>query len=143
MTCIREDCDRRAIRGREYCNSHYRTWQYNNDPAYRSQRVMHNRRSQLRDLGLTLEQYDEMVEEQGGVCAICETNTPNKNLAVDHDHTCCDVAGRSCGRCVRGLLCLQCNTKLGWFEVHGDAVLEYLSGRWSRGKKSIDSVELR
>lgn len=141
--CVRENCDRRAIRGREYCNSHWRTWQYNNDPENRASRVAHNRSAQLRNFGLTLEDYDAMMEAQDGLCAICESTTPNKVLAVDHDHACCDTTSRSCGRCVRGLLCLQCNTKLGWFEVHGEAVLDYTSGRWSRSKKSIDSVDLR
>lgn len=147
MTCQRDECDREPARGRDYCNSHYRWWRYNNDPTYKAKRVALNRANQLSYFGLTPEQYDAMLEEQGSVCAICKSTTPNKNLAVDHDHRCCGVRSRSCGRCVRGLLCLQCNTQLGWFERNKEAVLDYesrwFSGRWSRGKKSIDSADLR
>lgn len=62
---------------------------------------------------ITLEDYQELFEVQGGVCAIChhsETNLDPKSgltryLAVDHDHK----TGR-----VRGLLCRRCNQVLGF-----------------------------
>ena len=59
--------------------------------------------------GITLAQYRAMVEEQKGVCAICNSFTPTKShsrLCVDHDH--------STGR-IRGLLCNACNRGLGDF----------------------------
>lgn len=59
--------------------------------------------------GLTPERYVEMLEEQGGVCAICGTDEwPGKDNRphVDHDH--------STGR-VRGILCSHCNHGLGKF----------------------------
>lgn len=68
--------------------------------------------------GISPEKYQEMHEAQGGVCAICampETmvmgGTPCA-LAVDHDRRCCP-GKRSCGGCVRGLLCARCNMALG------------------------------
>ena len=61
--------------------------------------------------GLTEEDYEDMLKEQGGVCAICkqeETAKSNagypKNLAVDHCHN----TGK-----VRGLLCHNCNIAIG------------------------------
>ena len=35
---------------------------------------------------------------------------------VDHDHACCPEGGRSCGKCIRGLLCMECNKYLGFYE---------------------------
>lgn len=64
--------------------------------------------------GLSLEEFNALLEAQNYVCAICkkpETATAHPGrkqwLAVDHDHT----TGR-----VRGLLCSQCNRSLGGFQ---------------------------
>jgi Recombination endonuclease VII len=71
------------------------------------------RRYSLVKYELSPAQYDVMLVAQNGVCAICKKVDPQGiPLAVDHDHTCC--AGRkSCGKCVRGLLCSICNHMLG------------------------------
>lgn len=64
--------------------------------------------------GMTVEQYEKMLEAQGGVCAICgrEPGEGRANvLAPDHDHTCCK-GSKACGKCVRGLLCLKCNVAI-------------------------------
>lgn len=85
--------------------------------------------------GLTLEQYDAMLRRQGGVCAICRKPPVlgEKPLAVDHDHKCCKGSRTpTCGKCVRGLLCMSCNHRLGRFErvlsdvQWTDAAFEYL-----------------
>jgi hypothetical protein len=65
-----------------------------------------------------LEDYDRILEKQGGGCAICgkvpSEHGWERSLAVDHDHACCPK-DRSCGKCIRGLLCAGCNTGLGKF----------------------------
>lgn len=81
--------------------------------------------------GITPERYWEMLEEQDGHCAMCP-KTPEENgrmLAVDHDHACCPDKLRSCGRCVRALLCGPCNVAIGFFESERWTALadDYLS----------------
>lgn len=65
--------------------------------------------------GITLEQYNEMLASQGNRCAICPA-TPEEvgTLCVDHDHSCCPES-KTCGECIRGLLCDRCNRGLGYF----------------------------
>ena len=63
------------------------------------------RRSDLiRTFGINPEQYDAMLRNQSGRCAICKEPPGKRRLAIDHDH--------STGR-LRDLLCSQCNTMLG------------------------------
>lgn len=69
-----------------------------------------------RNYGITADQYDAMLAEQGGMCAICGgAPKDGPSLHVDHDHACCATYKKSCGRCVRGLLCEDCNRVLGMF----------------------------
>lgn len=61
--------------------------------------------------GLTLEKFEEMIEDQDGCCLICGEA---KKLVVDHDHE----TGK-----VRGLLCSPCNTGIGHFKDDVDRML--------------------
>lgn len=71
---------------------------------------------------ITLETYNKKLEEQGGVCAICGmAGNFGRNLAVDHDHSCCNH-DKSCGKCLRGLLCTGCNSGLGNFRDNIDSL---------------------
>ena len=82
--------------------------------------------------GITLAEYEALLQKQGGRCAICGTKPNGERLAVDHDHACCP-GKRSCGKCVRGLLCGHCNRGLGHFndrEALLARALAYLS-RWA------------
>lgn len=63
--------------------------------------------------GITPERYEEMLASQNGGCAVCGELPGNKRLAVDHDHSCCPEQRKSCGKCVRGLLCDGCNMAIG------------------------------
>lgn len=72
---------------------------------------------------ITVEQYEYLLSQQNNVCFICEQPETRKsghtgkpmNLAVDHDRQCCPT-NKSCGKCIRGLLCTDCNTSLGKLE---------------------------
>lgn len=84
--------------------------------AYPLKREQHRRsgknRYLKRNYGLTLEKYEALLADQGGVCAVCRKPEWNVHppsgrvisLAVDHDHT---------TGAVRGLLCRACNVALG------------------------------
>lgn len=54
--------------------------------------------------GLTQEDFDVLLELQGGLCAICSGALAETTIHVDHDHV---------ALVVRGLLCFQCNAALG------------------------------
>ena len=82
-----------------------------NDPEWREKQIMNRI---IRRYGVTADQYLALRESQRGVCAICgATPKPERRLHIDHDHTCCPEKSRSCGNCVRGLLCDACNVGVG------------------------------
>lgn len=90
------------------CVSEYHKARYA-DPKYKD----YQRNISLKaTYGITLDEYNIMLDEQGGVCAICEQPERRKHprtsdpmlLAVDHDHNTNQV---------RALLCSTCNIMLG------------------------------
>lgn len=125
-------------RVREYNNAYMRRQRVENPERYRGAaraRYAANpeaSKARLRAIsmkakyGITPEDYDRMLERQGGVCAICrqpekvvhrKTQRGPSRLAIDHDH----VTGW-----VRGLLCNRCNTSLGWYERNRQMVDFYV-----------------
>ena len=91
-----------------YADGSYRSWMY----------------------GLPIGRLQEMLDEQGNACAICRSGFDEASPHVDHDHACC-AGRRSCGKCVRGLLCKACNDGLGRFRDDPARLLravDYLSG---------------
>lgn len=87
------------------CNSaKTKAWQERNKERY--QEGWRNRHLK-RKFGISSDDYDRMLSEQGGGCKICgktEAEERNSFLCVDHCH--------STGK-VRGLLCDDCNVALG------------------------------
>lgn len=82
-------------------------------------------------------EYRRMETEQNNVCVYCgkpETCVTNqgkeevRRLSVDHDHACCS-GERSCGECVRWLLCQNCNK--GSFLDNTDVM-----------KKAVEKIDL-
>lgn len=74
----------------------------------------HHRSKLRRSFGIMPEDYDRMMEDQDGRCAICDgkqdinkkTGEPRR-LGVDHCHA---------THKIRGLLCVSCNRGLGYFD---------------------------
>jgi hypothetical protein len=56
-----------------------------------------------------------MLVAQDMKCCLCDSLLLD-GYVVDHDHTCCPTRERTCGQCIRGLLCGACNTHLGYIE---------------------------
>jgi hypothetical protein len=75
---------------------------------------------EMKKYGTTVEWYTEKLTEQSGLCALCAHLSHHhgtiQRLQVDHNHDCCDLRTRSCGKCLRGLLCADCNILLSYLE---------------------------
>ena len=67
---------------------------------------------------VTPEQYADALKRGCDVCA-----QEFEVLHVDHDHACCPPTKyRTCGSCVRGFLCGNCNRALGLFRDDVDSL---------------------
>ncbi len=81
--------------------------QYRKDHWQRTPRQAKN--SQLKcKYGITLEEWDKLLIDQQGHCAICGESLLMGQINTDHNHI---------TKNVRGLLCNKCNLGLGCFQV--------------------------
>ena len=71
-------------------------------------RTCHNSRVRDKRRGIGEGEYDSLLKQQGGRCAICMRKKKRREraFAVDHDHE----TGAT-----RGILCVHCNVGLGMF----------------------------
>lgn len=70
---------------------------------------------------LTPERLEAMLETQQNRCPICSVEFIGYSFAVDHDHSCCS-GNWGCEKCVRGLLCITCNSGIGFLQDNVDIV---------------------
>jgi len=90
------------------CHSFYVTTYYKSNP---NKRQLKNKTDfNWKRHGLTKEQYDKLMKKHDGKCHSCKDRLA---INIDHDHSCCSSQRSSCGKCIRGILCSQCNTALG------------------------------
>jgi hypothetical protein len=88
------------------CHAAYNKKRYSDNPElFKFRRIMAR-------YGLSKEEYLEMAKDG------CHSCGSFKILHVDHDHSCCPYPeGRTevntCGQCIRGILCKDCNTAEG------------------------------
>lgn len=71
--------------------------------------------------GITLAAYEDILDRQGGKCAICDKAPAERRLVIDHDHR---------TGAIRGLLCASCNVGVGMFRDHVGLLrkaIDYLS----------------
>jgi hypothetical protein len=104
IKCAKCDDWRVPGTGQKYCAAHKLTRNGDSQGSAAQKAGRYN---------LSMDQLEAMEADQGGRCAICgDVETTKGSLSVDHDHNCCPGTG-SCGECVRGLLCSNCNRALG------------------------------
>jgi hypothetical protein len=83
-----------------------------------------NERGQSSRYGVDGGWYQRKLIEQDGHCALCPVRVnggvghsgKEGRFCIDHNHNCCPGRIGSCGKCVRGLLCHDCNQELGHVE---------------------------
>ena len=86
----------------------------------------------LREYGISLQDFDDMVANQNGKCAVCQNAFKNSvDTCVDHNH----ATGQ-----IRALLCNHCNRAIGLFKESIDSMksaVKYLKKYNSKnGQKS-------
>lgn len=86
---------------------HQRTWLEKKRQTEEGAQYLRDReydRSLQRKYGISREDYDRMLAEQDGHCALCPaTEETAGRLQVDHDHKNGRNRGLLCGNCNRGL----------------------------------------
>lgn len=89
------------------------------DPEYKKRRWGIRLKSRW---GLTVDEFDSILEKQDGVCAICGQQEPTldkfgnpKRLSIDHNHK---------TKKIRKLLCSYCNRGLGFFQDDSTLLLK-------------------
>lgn len=105
---------------RKKSNEYMRKWAAGNRQKMQGYRLRHR-------YGLEPEEYAQLLEIQGGVCAIChrDPNDSKETLAVDHCHQ---------AQVIRGLLCDRCNRGIGLLgddPANLEAAAEYIRGNAS------------
>ena len=136
--CKVQGCDRRKI-AKELCSTHYRRLQLgqNLETPVREKSLgrtcklewckdKHFARGYCASHLRAVENFglsDDDLPRLHGTCEIClKPDRGGRRLAVDHDHSCCPER-KSCGDCVRGFLCWDCNRGLGTFQDSGEYLL--------------------
>ena len=113
VECAEDGCNRPA-KCKGVCNSHYNKRRWADGVRPPSVNTKARREAHLRHrYGISLAEYERLLAEQGGACAVCKqppssANTRahwNGKLCVDHCHD---------GGHVRGLLCNDCNLAVGY-----------------------------
>lgn len=109
------------LRHKEKYNARAKKYYENNKELV----LQNSRKSHLKNsYGLSVEEYQQMVEDQQNRCAICHKHEIRitkmgtiKPLSVDH----CHITGK-----VRALLCNDCNSALGYIHEDIDRLKEMI-----------------
>jgi hypothetical protein len=98
------------LNSRWYCPSCYVLYKELKQPSYTGGGNLFSQ------YGISFGNYLELYVSQDISCKICRYRPlNNRELHIDHDHSCCP-RNPICGKCIRGLLCRNCNMMLGYYE---------------------------
>ena len=89
-----------------------------------------------RNYQITEQKFQVLSQTQNNLCAICSksgTIEKNKHLSVDHNHDTKEL---------RGLLCQNCNTGLGFFKDNPELLLKASYYLETHNIKKVDHVPL-
>lgn len=113
--------------------------EYTSFVAHKSTRSKYNttckRCVSVMKYGITLDDYESLLVAQNYKCAICFASVSGA-MHIDHDHECCD-GPRSCGKCIRGLLCGSCNSGLGYMKDNTSILMSAIA-YLEKQRKNID-----
>jgi hypothetical protein len=128
---------REATAERKRLREAQRRYDCKTDPAHKRRRLSTTLMSKY---GISVDEFDQMMLVQGGLCAICKTelvqSDKSRKPCVDHCH-------KTNG--VRGLLCHPCNTGLGYFRddpARFSAAAEYVM-RYEQNGPAVKGPEAR
>ena len=94
------------------------------------------RGKRIRSYGISVGEFNQMMEDQGHKCYICDGDNGHIALCIDHDHK----TGK-----VRGLLCNKCNRAIGLLDDNPELLIiaaAYLVGGVVPIKKDYPALKL-
>ena len=138
-----DNIDRIRIYAKNYREEHkeeirqrgFRNRALNKETRRQKARIYHLKKK----YNTTPEEYDALLERQGGGCAICGKRPKKKRLHIDHNH--------SNGQ-IRGLLCFHCNyilvAAVERFRLLVPITMLYLDGRLQHiGEEKYEALMIR
>lgn len=139
--CSIKDCDIQQY-AKSFCRMHYARYVRTGNPGIKYKGIYNHNSYLKKQYNITSIEYDKMAKNG---CQICGDPAASVRLHVDHDHACCDKE-RSCGKCVRGVLCPKCNTLVDRYEKgtmrldnpHIFKVQKYIS-KYEKKRAKIDN----
>jgi hypothetical protein len=106
---------------RDANNAYRAAWAKEDRASYYTDARVYEFAREMKKYGTTVEWYRDRLVKQVGLCAVCGHLSHHRGalqrLQVDHNHECCDLKTKSCGECLRGLLCAKCNLRLATVEA--------------------------
>jgi hypothetical protein len=141
--CSIDDCER-VHYAHTYCRMHYARFRRHgtteaknkpigDDNIYYFAGKPYSKREYVLKYNYNMEISEYETRAADG-CEICG-DKPERSLHVDHDHKCCN-APKSCGNCVRGIICNRCNKAVDKYETNKmradypyiERIKEYVNG---------------